>query len=221
MTTSIELGSNLCQHRCCVWKIQPNLVNSHLPVSVAVGALNQWEALLCCASGWGWEGSYCRRCTAAAHPKARNSLQHQQEEILENLMEELQLRWTWCASPFCLWLSSIQLESPYKAIRPPPSDGVWYSPRMGTPSTTAVSCFNTSRPVNSLVLKQLLAKVYLPEPHLTLEKKEAGTLVLQVLGNHNPIFWETGDAAAWGVVHLKKKKKETSLTKSQRVTRCF
>lgn len=49
--------------------------------------------------------------------------------------------------PFCLWLSSIQFESPYRAIRPPPSDGVWYSPRMGTPSTTAVSCFNTSRPV--------------------------------------------------------------------------
>lgn len=49
-------------------------------------------------------------------------------------------------SPFCLWLSSIQLESPYRAMRPPPSDGVWYSPRMGTPSTTAVSCFNTSKP---------------------------------------------------------------------------
>lgn len=49
-------------------------------------------------------------------------------------------------SPFCLWLSSIQLESPYRAMRPPPSAGVWYSPRMGTPSTTAVSCFNTSKP---------------------------------------------------------------------------
>ncbi len=50
-------------------------------------------------------------------------------------------------SPFCLWLSSMQLESPYRAMRPPPSDGVWYSPRIGTLSTTAVSCFNTSRPV--------------------------------------------------------------------------
>lgn len=33
-------------------------------------------------------------------------------------------------------------------MRPPPSEGVWYSPSTGTFSTTAVSCFKTSRPRN-------------------------------------------------------------------------
>lgn len=35
-------------------------------------------------------------------------------------------------------------------------------------------------------------------------KGDPGTLIFQVLGNYNSIFWETGNAAAWGVIHCKK-----------------
>jgi len=90
---------------------------------------------------------YCSRASRSQKQSGRNERCKYKGRVWKRV--SMRLVETDERSPFCLWLSSIQLESPYRAIRPPPSDGVWYSPRMGTPSTTAVSCFNTSRPVKT------------------------------------------------------------------------
>ena len=54
----------------------------HLPVSVAVVCRCLWGGAPCCGSDWGWEGSYCRRCTAGGRPAARNSLRVTHTTIL-------------------------------------------------------------------------------------------------------------------------------------------